>query len=269
MVANFLAGGAAINVLAGWAGAEVTVVDAGIVSDPGDMPGLVSRRLGPGTADFTTGPAMSLDQAIRSLEIGIELAERLAAGNAVACGEMGIGNTTAASAISAVLLKRDAAEVTGRGTGVDTAAWQRKVAVVEAALALHRPDPARPLDVIGAVGGFEIGVLAGLMLGAASRRCAIVLDGFISTAAALVATGLAPAARDYMLASHLSTETGHPLALDHLGLRPLLDLDLRLGEGSGAALALPLIDAACRIQAEMATFAEAGVAAREDDPLRE
>lgn len=264
MVDNFLAGGAAINVLARLAGAEVIVVDAGVKTER-PREGVVSRRMGDGTADFAAGPAMTRAQAERCIEAGIELAAAAEA-DVIGCGEMGIGNTTAAAAVTAAVLGQPARRVTGRGTGVDERGRRRKVAVIEAALALNKPDGSDPLDVLAKVGGFEIGVLAGIMLGAAARRRAVLVDGFISGAAALIAAGLRPAAREFMLASHLSTEPGHRLALAHLRLEPLLDLRLRLGEGTGAALAMPVLDAACRVLREMATFAEAGVSEKLEAP---
>jgi nicotinate-nucleotide--dimethylbenzimidazole phosphoribosyltransferase len=264
MVENFLSSGAAINVLARAAGAEVVVVDAGVRSDPGPRVGLVSRRIGPGTADFSRGPAMTLDQARACIEAGIALASESDA-EIIGCGEMGIGNTTAASAITAVLTAGEPREVTGRGTGLDEFAYLHKVAVIEGALARNAPDADDALDVLAKVGGFEIGVLSGIMLGAAARRKAVLLDGFISTSAALIATGLAPESRAYMLASHLSSEPGHAVALRKLALQPLLDLNLRLGEGTGAALAMPVLDAACRVLGEMATFEEAGVSGKTEN----
>jgi nicotinate-nucleotide--dimethylbenzimidazole phosphoribosyltransferase len=265
MVANFLAGGAAINVLARAANAQVYVVDAGVRSVLPDAPGLLSRRIGDGTADFTAGPAMTLIEARRCIETGMDLALGCEA-DVIGCGEMGIGNTTAASAVVAAVLGQPARRVTGRGTGVDARAFRRKLFFVEQALALHQPLASDPLDMLAKVGGFEIGVLAGLMIGSAALRRAVLVDGFISGAAALIAASLAPRVVDYMAASHLSTEPGHRLTLDHLGLDPLLDLGLRLGEGTGAALAIPLLDAACRILAEMATFDAAGVSGKEDRP---
>jgi nicotinate-nucleotide--dimethylbenzimidazole phosphoribosyltransferase len=265
MVANFLAGGAAINVLARSAGAEIFVVDAGVKGLAPDTPGLLSRRIGDATADFTAGPAMTPADARRCIETGIALAADCDA-DVIGCGEMGIGNTTAASAVVAALLGLPARRVTGRGTGVDARAFRRKLFFVEQALALNQPSADDAMDVLARVGGFEIGVLAGLMIGAAARRRVVLVDGFISGAAALIAAGLAPRSVDYMLASHLSTEPGHRLTLKRLGLEPLLDLRLRLGEGTGAALAMPLLDAACRILAEMATFDEAGVSGKEARP---
>ncbi|HEY8491824.1 MAG TPA: nicotinate-nucleotide--dimethylbenzimidazole phosphoribosyltransferase, partial [Dehalococcoidia bacterium] len=220
MVLNFLAGGAAVTVLARHAGARVVVVDAGVAADLPERPDLRRVRLGPGTADFSRGPAMSREQAVRCLEEGIRLAREEAARGAdvVAVGEMGIGNTTAASAVTAAVLGLPPRAVTGRGTGVTGERFQHKVAVIERALAVNRPDPSDPLDVLARVGGFEIGLLAGVMLGAAAERRPVVLDGFITGAAALLACGLAPALRDFMVAAHRSVEPGHQAILDHLGL---------------------------------------------------
>jgi nicotinate-nucleotide--dimethylbenzimidazole phosphoribosyltransferase len=261
MVLNFARGGAAINVLARHAGARVVVVDMGVTHAPPPLPGIHSCRIGPGTRNFTRGPAMSRAHATAAIEAGVRLAEKLIAEDVglVGTGEMGIGNTTAASALTAALTGTAPEAVTGRGTGVDDAGLQRKIAVVRQALTRNAPDAADALGVLAALGGFEIAGLTGVMLGAAARRVPVVLDGFITGAAALVAARLAPAARDYLIASHLSVEVGHRVLLETLRLRPLLDLELRLGEGTGAALAMPLIDAALRLLAEMATFEDAGV----------
>ncbi|MFN8516767.1 MAG: nicotinate-nucleotide--dimethylbenzimidazole phosphoribosyltransferase [Chloroflexia bacterium] len=265
MVANFLAGGAAINVLARQVGARVVVVDAGVAAELPPHPELRARKVAPGTRDFAEGPAMTREEAVRAVAAGIEVVGATIDEGAdlIGTGEMGIGNTTAASAIVAAITGRPVAEVTGRGTGVDDEGWRRKVAVIAGALALHRPDPGDPLGVLAAIGGFEIGGLAGVMLGAAARRVPVVLDGFIAGAAALVACGLAPALAPRLVAAHRSVEIGHGAALAHLGLVPLLDLDLRLGEGTGAALGMGLCAAACALLDEMATFGEAGVSERE------
>jgi nicotinate-nucleotide--dimethylbenzimidazole phosphoribosyltransferase len=246
MVANFAGGGAAVSVLARRAGARLLVIDAGV---------------GRGTANLARGAAMSEAEALGALGDGIELAAELARDGvgAVVLGEMGIGNTTAASALSAALLDLDPSEVTGPGTGLDAAAVARKAAVVRRALAVNRARLERPLAVLAALGGLEIATLSGLALGGAARRMVVVVDGFISAVAALVTVRLAPAAAARMVAAHISPEPGHRLVLAELGLEPLLDFGLRLGEGSGGALALPLIDAAQAILAEMATFGEAGV----------
>ncbi len=265
MVLNFLAGGAAINVLAGAAGARVVVVDMGIASELPPHPELRVRRLGPGTRNFAREPAMTREQAEAAIAAGAAVLEgEVDRGlDLVATGDMGIGNTTAASALVAALTGRAPAEVVGRGTGIDDLTYARKLRVVEAALALHRPDGSDALDVLAKVGGFEIGGLAGVIVGAAAYRIPVVLDGFISGAAALVAVSLAPACSPYLIAGHRSVEIGHRVVLDRLGLRPLLELDLRLGEGTGAALGMPIIDAALRAHREMATFAEAQVSNRE------
>lgn len=266
MVLNFLRGGAAINVLAQQAGARVVIADVGVAADLPEAPNLISCKIARGTANFARGPAMSREQATRAVEIGAEivLTEVERGLDLVATGEMGIGNTTPASAITALYTGLPVAEVTGRGTGVDRAGMARKVAIIEQALALHKPDPADPLGVLAAVGGFEIGAIAGVCLGAAAHRVPVVVDGFISAAGALLATAICPAVKPYLIASHLSVERGHGPLWDSLGLRPLLDMDLRLGEGTGAVLAMHLIEAACRILAEMATFADAGVSGPKD-----
>jgi nicotinate-nucleotide--dimethylbenzimidazole phosphoribosyltransferase len=244
MLQVFSSGGAAVSVLARSVGAELVVVDAGV---------------GAGTANATRGPAMSREQALEALRTGIELAQELAGRcTVIALGDMGIANTTAASALHAALLGVPAAAVCGPGTGLDGDGVRRKVAVVERALAANAP-LGDPVDVLAAVGGFEIAFLAGAALGAASERCAIVLDGFIVAASALVAARLEPRVVDYMIAAHLSPEPGHRLSLEALGLRPYLDLGLRLGEGTGAALALPLVRASLAVLTEMATFESAQV----------
>ncbi len=264
MVLNFLAGGAAINVLARHAGARVRIVDAGVALDTPEHPNLVRLRLAPGTEDIATGPAMTHALAERAVAEGIALfhAEREEGGvDIVAGGEMGIGNTTPAAAIIAAVTSRPAGAVTGRGTGVDDPTFRLKVLAVEQALRVNRPDPHDGIDLLAKVGGFEFGVLAGVYLGAAAARVPVVVDGVISTAAALVAEAIAPAVRGSLVASHRSTEPGHGAALEHLRLEPVLDLGMRLGEGSGAALAITLCVAACRVLDEMATFQEAGVSA--------
>jgi nicotinate-nucleotide--dimethylbenzimidazole phosphoribosyltransferase len=262
MVQNFVRGGAAINVLARHAGARLVVVDMGVAGELEAAPDLVVRRIAAGTGNLARGPAMSRDQAVRALEAGAALAHELAVSGVtlLGTGEMGIANTTSASALTAVLTGRAVAGVTGRGTGVDDAAWRCKVAVIERAIACNRPDPADALDTLAKLGGFEIAGLAGLVLGAAAARVPVVLDGVIATAAALVAVRLEPRAAGYLLASHRSVEPAHGPLLDALALEPLLDLSLRLGEGTGAALALGIVEAALRILHEMASFSTAGVA---------
>jgi nicotinate-nucleotide--dimethylbenzimidazole phosphoribosyltransferase len=261
MVANFLAGGAVINALAAQVGAEVVVVDVGVDAEFDAVPGLLPRKIRRGTRDMTVEPAMTRAEAIAAVEVGIELARDLvAAGNrCLLTGDMGIANTTASAALVAAFTGAPAAEATGRGTGVDDATLARKVDVVERALALHRPDPTDPIGVLAAVGGLEHAALAGFLLGAAAARTPVVLDGVIACSAALVARALATDSVGAMVAGHRSAEPGASLALGALGLVPLVSLDLRLGEGSGAALALPLVQGAVRVLRDVATFDSAGV----------
>jgi nicotinate-nucleotide--dimethylbenzimidazole phosphoribosyltransferase len=261
MVANFAAGGAAINVLARHIGARVVIVDMGVACDVVGCDGLVSRKVAYGTRDLSCGPAMSREEARRAVEAGIEVLEgELGRGlDLVGTGDMGIGNTTASAAIIAAFTGRAPASVAGRGTGIDDEGLARKVAVLERALACNQPDAADALDVLSKVGGFEIGGLAGVIIAAAAHRIPVVIDGVISGAAALVAVGLAPQVRDYLIAGHLSVEPGHQAALAHMGLEPLLDLEMRLGEGTGAALAMGVVEAAVKALNEMATFEDAGV----------
>jgi len=261
MVLNFLRGGAGVNVLARHAGVDVRVVDIGVAYDFGAVPGLIQKKIMPGTKNFLSEPAMTRTQAQQAVLVGVELAMQAAQEGVglIGTGDMGIGNTTASAAITSVMTGRPVAEVTGRGTGIDDATHERKVSVIERSLSLHRPDRADAIDVLAKVGGLEIGGLAGLILGAAAARVPVVLDGFIVGAAALVAVGLQPLCREYLIASHRSVERGHQAVLDHLGMKPLLDLDLRLGEGTGACLGMSLVFAAIRILTEMATFGEAGV----------
>ena len=265
MVLNFAHGGAAINVLARQAGARVVVVDVGVAAEIASQPGVLNRKVAGGTQNMALGPAMTRAQAEAAVQVGLDVvAAEIERGlDLVATGDMGIGNTTASAAIVAVITRLPVATVTGRGTGVDDAGLARKVAVIERALAVNRPDPGDALDVLSKVGGLEIGGLAGVMLGAAARRVPVVIDGFISGAAALIAAGLEPAVKPYLIAAHQSVEIGHRAILDYLALHPLLDLDLRLGEGTGAALAFHLVEAAARLLNEMSTFAEAGVSDKE------
>lgn len=264
MVLNFLRGGAGVNVLARHAGIEVRVVDIGVAFDFGAAPRLLHKKIMPGTKNLLVEPAMNLVQAEQSLQVGIDLATEAARQDIglIGTGEMGIGNTTASSAITAVMTGRSVSEVTGRGTGIDDASHARKIDVIQRALDFHHLDSTNPMEVLAKVGGLEIGGLAGLMLGAAAARVPIVLDGFIAGAAALIAVGLQPRCKDYLIASHRSVERGHQAMLDHLGLKPLFDLDLRLGEGTGACLGMSLVFAAIKILTEMATFDEAGVSER-------
>jgi nicotinate-nucleotide--dimethylbenzimidazole phosphoribosyltransferase len=261
MVANFLASGAAVNAIAAAAGADVCVVDVGVAADLPAAAGLLPRKIRPGTADMTAGPAMSREEARRAVETGIAVASELvAAGNqCLITGDMGIANTTASAALIAAFTGADPAQVTGRGTGIDDPTWTRKVDVVRRALTLHACDSADPLGVLTAVGGLEHAALAGFVLGGAAHRVPVLLDGVIACAAALAARAFAPDVTGCLIAGHLSTEPGARRALESLGLQPLLDLGLRLGEGSGAVLALPVVAAAARVLRDMATFDSAGV----------
>jgi len=270
MVLNFCRGGAAINVLARQAGARVVVVDIGVAADFDPQPGLVIRKIASGTQNMAQGPAMTRAQAEAAINEGIDVlqSEFTKGLDLVATGDMGIGNTTPSAAIAAAITGLPVSKVTGRGTGVDDAGLSRKVAVIEKALAVNKPDPTDALDVLSKVGGFEIAGLAGVIIGAAAKRVPVVLDGFISGAAALIAAGLAPEVKPCLIAAHQSVEIGHRAILDHLGLRPVLDLDLRLGEGTGAVLAFHIVEAAARILDEMATFAEAGVSEKTADDGR-
>ncbi len=264
MVTNFLHGGAAINVLARQVGARVVIVDVGMATSLASHPGLVQARIAPGTGNIALGPAMSREQAFQSLETGASVvaAEIERGMDILGVGDMGIGNTTPAAAVATTMIGCPPIEIVGRGTGVDDAGLARKVAAVQRALAVNRPDPADPLDVLARVGGLEIGAMAGAMLAAAGQRRPVMVDGFISTAAAMIAIELAPQVRPYFIAAHQSKERGHRLMLEWLGSKPLLDLELRLGEGSGAALGIFLAEASCRLLAQMATFAEARVAGK-------
>lgn len=261
MVLNFLNHGAAINVLSKHAGAQVVVTDVGIIGVPIEHPELNIRKIRQGTGNMTKGPAMTEQEAIAAIEVGIEMVNNQidAGANLVATGEMGIGNTTSSSAILACLYAQEIDNITGRGTGLDDKGVSLKQKVIQQSLAVNYPDPANALDVLAKVGGLEIAALTGVILGAAARKVAVVIDGFISTAAALVASRLNPLCTDYMIASHLSQEPGHKIMLEKMGLKPALYLDLRLGEGTGAVLVFHMVEAAVRIMGEMATFAEAGV----------
>jgi nicotinate-nucleotide--dimethylbenzimidazole phosphoribosyltransferase len=261
MVENFARGGAGVNVLARQVGARVIVADFGVAAPRPAPPGVLERRIASGTRNMTRGPAMTREETLEAIATGAALVDD-AGPDCVGTGEMGIGNTTAASALTAALTGADPAAVTGRGTGVDDAGWGRKVDAVRRALAVNRPDAADPFGVLAAVGGLEIAGLAGVVLGSAARRVPVVLDGFIATAAALVAVRLAPAADAYLVAAHRSTEPGHARLLQALGLVPCLDLGMRLGEGTGAALGIGLLRAALACYREMATFKEAGVSGR-------
>jgi len=272
MVGNFLRGGAAINVLARAAAADVCVVDVGVAGDidaSGQAAAFVSRRVRPGTRNMTKGPAMSEDELASALRVGLDIADGAARDGVavIACGDMGIGNTTAASAMTAAFLGVAAAEVTGPGTGIDGEMLARKIDVVRRALAANQPGR-DPLAILRTVGGLEIAAIAGAYVGAAAHRMAIVGDGFIATAAALVAASICPPFLDCWFAGHRSSEPGHMLQLGFLRQRPLLDLEMRLGEGTGAALAMSLFGAAAAVMNEMATFDSAGVAGRAENPGR-
>lgn len=261
MVFNFLNGGAGINVLARFIGARVIVVDMGVVGGFEPYPNLICKMIDFGTRNMAKGPAMTRQQALDAIESGIEVVEaEISKGlDIVGTGDMGLGNTTASSAICAAITGESAEKVTGRGEGLGDEQLAHKVKVVQKALDVNKPNHRDPMDVLSKVGGFEIGGLAGVMLGAAAHRIPVVIDGFISGAAALIATELAPGLKDYLIAAHLSAESGHRLLLEYLGLSPLVSLEMRLGEGTGAALGIMIVEAAVKTLSEMATFAEAGV----------
>jgi nicotinate-nucleotide--dimethylbenzimidazole phosphoribosyltransferase len=261
MVDNFLRGGAGINVLARHSGARIVFVDMGVASDLKPHPQLMVKKVGHGTANICRGPAMTEAQAVEALEAGIEIVngEAKKGLDIVGTGDMGIGNTTASSAIFAAMTGLPPEKVTGRGTGLTDEQLIHKTDCIRRALDCNKPDKSKPVEVLAKVGGFEIGGLAGVMLGAAAKRIPVVIDGFISGAAALIAMGLAPQIKDYIIAGHVSAEAGHAAMLKYMGLRPLLSLDLRLGEGTGAALGIFIAEAAVRTLNEMSTFAEAGV----------
>lgn len=261
MVFNFLRGGAGINVLARHSGAEVRVVDMGVDFDFDPQPGLLIRKIAYGTKNFTKGPAMTREEAVAAIEAGIAIAaDAKAEGICMAgTGEMGIGNTTPSSAIIAAFMGGSVSAVTHRGTGINDDALTNKIRVIEEGLKVNSPDPSDPLDVLAKVGGLEIAGVAGLVLGCAANRMPVVVDGFISTAGALIACELHPQVKDYLFAAHRSVEIGHRFMLERIGAEPILDLNLRLGEGTGAALAMGLIEAGVKILKEMATFEEAGV----------
>jgi len=265
MVLNFLYGGAAINVLARHVGARVTVVDMGIASEMEPHPDLVNKKIALGTDNIAKGPAMTREQAVQAIEAGAQVvkAELEKGLDILATGDMGIGNTTPSAAIAAAITGRPPKDIVGRGTGVDDDGLQRKINAVENALKINSPDPADGLDMLAKVGGFEIGGLAGAILAAAAHRKPVIIDGFISTAAAMIAVSLAPQVSDYLFSAHRSQELGHQIMLEWLELEPMLDLQMRLGEGTGAVLAFSLVEAACKILSEMATFSEAGVSDKE------
>jgi len=264
MVSNFVAGGAAINILAETAGARVIVVDMGVADDMNDLVKdgkILSRKVDYGTQNMSRGPAMTREQAIQGLEAGINLAGDLVREGVelLATGDMGIGNTTPSSAILAVFSGLPIQEVTGRGTGIDDTAFEKKIRVIQQALDVNKPNPKDPVDVLAKVGGFEIAGIAGFILGAAYFKVPVLVDGFISSAGALLAKEIAPYSLDYMIAAHQSLESGHKLMLKEVGLKPILNLDLRLGEGTGAALAMNVVESAANVIGKMLTFEDAGV----------
>lgn len=261
MVMNFVRGGAAISVLSRHCDAKLVVVDVGVAAELPKHDGLILRKVAWGTRDISSEPAMTHEQVFEAINVGIEVAKMLINDGVriIALGDMGIGNTTPSAAIAAVLLGKPARDVTGRGTGLDDERYEHKVAVIEAALNLHRPNPNDPIEVLTKVGGLEIAALVGTVIACAAERIPVVLDGFITTAAAALAFKMQPLVREYMFAGHLSMEPGHRLLLDWLALEPMLNLNMRLGEGTGAVLAMHLIDAACKVLSQMATFDEAGV----------
>lgn len=263
MLLNMVAGGAAVNVLSRQAGVKVMLTDVGVLGDYPASDGVRDRKVARGTRDLSVEPAMTRDEALRAIAVGIEAADEAVAGGArvLLTGEMGIGNTTASSALISVFTGADVSSVTGRGAGVDSEALARKVAVIERALALHEPDAADPVGVLASVGGLEQGAIAGFILGGAAHKVPVILDGVIACASACVAVALAPEVRGYLIAGHAGTEPGITEALRHLELDALVDLGLRLGEGTGAVLALPMVQASARILGEMATFEDAGIAA--------
>ncbi len=265
MVYNFLRGGAGINVLARHVGAKVVIADLGVAVNMDPHPQLIIKKVGLGTQNMAQGPAMTKENAIASIENGIAIFEQeFKKGiDMAATGEMGIGNTTAASAIASVMIGHTVEEVTGKGTGIDDKTLGKKIAVIKKAISLNRPDPKDGIDVLMKVGGYEIGGLTGVILAASARRVPIVIDGFISSAAALIAVSIEPKTKDYMIASHVSVEPGHRIVWQYLGLKPVLDLELRLGEGTGAALAMGIIEAGVKILNEMATFETAGVSEKQ------
>lgn len=266
MVLNFLRGGAGINVISRQVGARVIVVDMGVATTLEPDPRLISIKIAAGTQNMAKGPAMTQEQALRAIEAGIELvnAELEKGLDIIGTGDMGIGNTTPSAAIYAVMTGKEVSQVTGRGTGLSDQQLEHKIAVIEKAISVNKPDSKKPLEVLAKIGGFEIAGLSGVMIGAAANSVAVVVDGFISGAAALIATAIAPECKEYIFAGHLSTEPGHKAMMDYLGLEPLINLEMRLGEGTGAALGISIVEAAAKILGEMATFSEAGVSEKEE-----
>jgi nicotinate-nucleotide--dimethylbenzimidazole phosphoribosyltransferase len=266
MIYNFLNGGAGINVLANYVNARVIVVDIGVASSLKPEPKLIIKKINYGTKNMSKGSAMTREEAIRAIETGIEICEsEFKKGlDIVGIGEMGIGNTTAASAITACITQKPVEDTTGKGTGLDDKGLENKIKVIKKSLAINKPDPSDPIDVLAKVGGFEIGGLAGIILAAAAKRIPVVIDGFIAGAAALIAYKIEPKTKNYMIAAHCSVERGHKIILEYIGLKALLDLDLRLGEGTGAALGINIVEAATKILTQMATFKSAKVSERID-----
>ncbi len=265
MVANFLNGGAAINALARHIGARVVIVDMGVANEIPAREKLLRRPVALGTKNMAVGEAMTRAEAEQAVQTGIEIVEGVISIGAhiVGTGDMGIGNTTPSAAIACALMGQSPEKIAGRGTGVDDEGLKRKISAIQRALDVNQPNPKDGLDILSKVGGFEIGGLAGVMIGAAANHVPVMVDGFISTAAAMIAVTLAPQCKDYLIAAHRSKEYGHSAMLEWLGLKPLFDLDLRLGEGTGAALGISMAEAACKVLAEMATFGEAGVSEKE------
>jgi len=265
MLANIAEGGAAIDVLSRQFGVKVIAVDIGVNGDTSAFKNVTHKKVALGTRSMSKGPAMTSEETLKAVETGIELvnAEFKKGLDIVGTGEMGIGNTTASAAICAVMTGKTVAEVTGRGTGVDDKGLKHKIEIIEKAIALNKPQAANALDVLAKVGGLEIAGLAGVMLGAAANRIPVMVDGYISGAAALIAAGICPQSKDFMIAGHVSVEPGHKYCLNHLGLQPLVNLNMRLGEGTGGVIGMSLCESACRILNEMTTFAEAGVSNKE------
>jgi len=268
MVLNFIHGGAGINALAGHAGADVVVVDIGVDYDFGDLKkdGFASKKIVSGTKNMRKGPAMTRDEAEKCIHVGIELANEYAKKGykIFGTGDMGIANTTPSSAITSVITGKSVEDITGRGTGINDDAWKNKVQVIKDSIEINKPDSSDPIDLLAKLGGAEIAGIAGLIIGAAANKVPVVVDGFISTAGALIAYLIEPKTKDYMFAAHMSQEIGHKSILEKIGLRPIMDLDMRLGEGTGAALAMFVIEAGLKIYKEMATFAEAEVAEKNE-----
>lgn len=261
MVYNFIRGGAAINVLAKHVGAKVVIADIGVSGKLKPHPNLIINKIKPGTQNMAKGPAMTREEAIMCVNAGIDIFmnEFKNSIDLAGTGDMGIGNTTPSSAIAAVFTKLPVENVTGRGTGIDDKGYRNKVEVIKRAISINKPDAGDPIDVLSKVGGLEIGALAGVILGAASKKVPVVIDGFISGAAALIANHLEPKTKYYMIAGHSSVEQGHRIILEYMGLKPVLNLEMRLGEGTGASIAMNIVEAACKIVNEMATFKKAEV----------